>query len=178
MDRWASAAFGIVVVAATAVLILRVDRQASPSPATVDPSPVSLSTSSAPLPLIETKPDTGPAVSDSDVTESPPLPDDAPHSIQLGVIQFPYRGAERAPRDAPTKQEALERALSAIPAAREDFAATVSKGDAGSSADLGRVPRGVLEPDIEHVVFTLEPGEVHGEPLDTPRGYWIVRRTR
>jgi hypothetical protein len=33
----------------------------------------------------------------------------------------------------------------------------------------------VLEPEVEWSLFTLAPGEV-GEPVDTPRGYWIPRR--
>jgi hypothetical protein len=39
------------------------------------------------------------------------------------------------------------------------------------------MPRGVLEPGVEYVLFTLKKGEVYGEPIDTPRGYWILRRS-
>ena len=62
-------------------------------------------------------------------------------------------------------------------AAQQDFAEAVKKGDRGSTTDAGRIPRGVLEPYLEYVLFTLEKAKVHPEPLDTPRGYWIVRRT-
>jgi len=40
------------------------------------------------------------------------------------------------------------------------------------------IPRGVLEPSVEYAVFTLAPGELAAEPLDTPRGFWVVRRLR
>ena len=68
---------------------------------------------------------------------------------------------------------ALASELSEI--AHEDFEAAVARGDAGSSPDVGRVPRGVLEPAVERVVFALPVGGVAG-PLDTPRGLWVVRR--
>ena len=38
------------------------------------------------------------------------------------------------------------------------------------------VPRGVIEPPVEYVLFSLEKGKVHPEPVDTPKGYWVVRR--
>jgi parvulin-like peptidyl-prolyl isomerase len=94
------------------------------------------------------------------------------------VIQLAYRGAERAPQDAPSREVALENAKALIPAAQKDFDAAVKRGDGASAKDLGRIPRGVLEPEVEYEVFTLQPGEVTSEPLDTPRGYWIVRRNR
>jgi hypothetical protein len=34
---------------------------------------------------------------------------------------------------------------------------------------------GILEPAPEYVLFTLGVGAVGG-PVDTPRGYWIVKR--
>jgi len=36
------------------------------------------------------------------------------------------------------------------------------------------MPRGVLEPAPEYVLFTTVPGDVGG-PVDTPTGYWIVK---
>jgi parvulin-like peptidyl-prolyl isomerase len=41
--------------------------------------------------------------------------------------------------------------------------------------DAGTIPRGVLEPTVEYALFTLKPGDV-SDPIDTPRGFWIVRR--
>jgi len=34
----------------------------------------------------------------------------------------------------------------------------------------------VLEPAVEYAIFTLPVGSV-SDPLETPRGYWIVKRT-
>jgi parvulin-like peptidyl-prolyl isomerase len=41
--------------------------------------------------------------------------------------------------------------------------------------DAGRIPRGVLEPAAEYALFTLSPGAV-SDPVETPRGFWIVKR--
>jgi parvulin-like peptidyl-prolyl isomerase len=38
------------------------------------------------------------------------------------------------------------------------------------------MPRGVLEPALEYTLFTLPVGGV-SDPLETPRGYWIAKRT-
>ena len=66
-------------------------------------------------------------------------------------------------------------ARSVAEAARVDFKAQVARGDSGSMDDAGRIPRGVLEPAVEYALFTLTAGGV-SEPVDTPRGYWIVKR--
>ena len=38
--------------------------------------------------------------------------------------------------------------------------------------------RGFLEPAIEYVLFSLAEGTVYPEPLDTPKGYWVVKRNK
>jgi hypothetical protein len=91
------------------------------------------------------------------------------------VVLIQYRGAEGAPTGARSRREALELARELAETARRDFREAVSRGDAGSTANAGRIGRGVLEPEVEWSLFTLAPGEV-GEPVDTPRGYWIARR--
>lgn len=106
----------------------------------------------------------------------PELPASAPNRVGFGAVIFTYQGSQGAPRDARSKEDAKKKAAEAIELAQKDFAAAVSKGDRGSTTDAGRVPRGVIEPPIEYVLFTLEKGKVHPEPLDTPRGYWVVRR--
>jgi hypothetical protein len=103
------------------------------------------------------------------------LPAGAPKSVRFGVILVRYRGAEDAPAGARTRREALDLARELAAAGRADFRAAVARGDEGSIANAGRIARGVLEPDVEWALFTLAPGEV-GEPVDTPRGYWIPRR--
>jgi hypothetical protein len=107
----------------------------------------------------------------------PELPADAPKAVNFGVVLLTYRGAEGSPSDARTKEASLAKAKELVPDARRDFAEAVKKGDRGSTAQAGSMPRGVLEPGIEYVLFTLKKGEVYGEPIDTPRGYWILRRS-
>lgn len=106
----------------------------------------------------------------------PELPADAPNRASFGVVVIAYRGAESAPNDAPEKTAALARAKSLVADAKSNFSEAVKKGDRGSMDDAGSVPRGVMEPSVEYVIFTLKKGEVYGDPVDTPRGYWIIKR--
>jgi len=106
----------------------------------------------------------------------PELPDSAPKDLTFGVIQFSYQGAQFAPSDARSKEQARQKADAALDLAKHDFAAAVAKGDRGSTADAGRIPRGVLEPPIEFVLFMLNKNTVAPDVIDTPRGYWILRR--
>jgi parvulin-like peptidyl-prolyl isomerase len=59
--------------------------------------------------------------------------------------------------------------------AAQDFHAAVQQGDPGSADDVGTVKLGILEPAAEYVLFSLSPSGIGG-PVDTPRGYWIVKR--
>jgi len=106
----------------------------------------------------------------------PELPNSAPQELSFGVVQFTYQGAQFSGSDARPKELARQKAEAVLDLAKHDFAAAVSKGDRGSTADAGRIPRGVLEPPIEYVLFMLDKGAVHPTLIDTPRGYWIVRR--
>ena len=108
----------------------------------------------------------------------PALSDDAPKRVQLGVVLFQYAGAQGAPTNSRTKDDARSKARETIELAKKDFDEAVKLGDPGSLSNAGDLPRNVLEPVIEYTVFRMEPGEVHPEPLDTPRGYWIVRRLK
>ena len=106
----------------------------------------------------------------------PELPSSAPQEVSFGVVQFSYQGSQFAGSDARNKEQARQRADEALEVAKRDFAAAVSKGDRGSTSDAGRIPRGVLEAPIEYVLFTLDKRTVYPAVIDTPRGYWIVRR--
>jgi hypothetical protein len=106
----------------------------------------------------------------------PNLPDSAPKNVTFGVVLFSYAGAQGAGPQAPSRSAALERAQAAMSQATTDFSEAVKKGDTGSVANAGRISRGILEPTLEYVLFTLKKGDVFPEPLDTPRGYWILRR--
>jgi hypothetical protein len=111
----------------------------------------------------------------SDAEPAAELPTGSPKMVRFGVILVQYRGAQAAPPTSRSKDDALVLARSLAEAARTDFRAQVSKGDPGSMEDAGRIPRGVLEPAAEYALFTLGAGGV-SDPVDTPRGYWIVKR--
>jgi hypothetical protein len=113
--------------------------------------------------------------SSSGVEPAALLPMGSPKMVRFGVILVQYRGAQAAPPTSRTKDEALSLARSIAEAARVDFKAQVSQGDPGSMEDAGRIPRGVLEPASEFALFTLAAGGV-SDPVDTPRGFWIVKR--
>lgn len=111
-----------------------------------------------------------------DGRKAPELPDTAPNLVRFGVIQFAYAGSQFAAPGTRSKDDAKKRALTAIEEAKTDFAAAAAKGDRGSTADAGRMPRGILEPAPEYLLFTLAKGQVYDQPIDTPRGYWVIRR--
>jgi len=112
----------------------------------------------------------------ADGRKAPPVPDSAPQQVTFGVVVFAYQGAQFAPPTARTKEQAKQKAIAAIADAKHDFAAAVARGDHGSTGNAGRMPRGMLEAAAEYVLFTLGKGEVANEPVDTPRGYWVLRR--
>ena len=103
------------------------------------------------------------------------MPSGAPRSVRLGVVLVQFAGAEGASSSARAKPDALKHALELAEQARTDWKAAVKAGDSGSSDDIGRIPRGVLDHATELVVFSLEKDGI-SEPLETPKGYWIVRR--
>jgi hypothetical protein len=109
----------------------------------------------------------------------PMLPMDAPRSVRFGVVLVSYDGAQPSPsanrQAARQKADARALAVKLVGTAKQDFHAAVQQGDAGSSDDIGRVKLGILEPAPEYVLFTL-PIDGVGGPVDTPRGYWIVKR--
>lgn len=111
-----------------------------------------------------------------DGRKAPPLPAAAPQQVTFGVAVFAYEGSQFAAPGSRTKAQAKEKALAAAADAKRDFASVVAKGDRGSTSNAGRMPRGILEAAPEYVLFTLGKGEVAAEPVDTPRGYWLLRR--
>jgi hypothetical protein len=105
----------------------------------------------------------------------PPLPGDAPKQVRIGVILMAFAGSQGAPPGARSKSEALSLAEKLAADAKADFHAGVIRGDSGSADDVGHFPRGVLEAGTEYVAFTMPVGSV-SDPLETPRGYWIIKR--
>jgi hypothetical protein len=194
MQRTTSVTVGLLAVATLAtalVLGLRPKRAPEPTP-TAKPSTTAAASASAAPALASAVPKAGAADANAaegaetgvaegfetfpDGGKVPELPASAPARVGFGAVIFAYRGAQGAAGDARSKEEAKKRAAETIELAQKDFAAAVAKGDRGSTTDAGRLPRGVIEPPIEYVLFMLEKGKVHPEPLDTPKGYWVVRR--
>lgn len=176
----------VVGVLSSAALVAAMYKAGSPGSRGASPAP-SASASALPLASAAPAPSTsageeelgGPSllpVGEEVGDGGKPLPAGAPGTVSFGVVLFTYQGVQFAPTGARTKQEALEKAKAVVEEASKDFAEAVKKGDRGSTADAGRIPRGVLEPEIESVLFTLDKGTVHPEPIDTPRGFWVVRR--
>ena len=104
------------------------------------------------------------------------MPTSAPRTVKLGVVLVQFAGAEGASSSARAKPDALKHAQELAEQAKTDWKAAVKAGDSGSSEDIGRIPRGVLDRTTEVAVFSLEKDAI-SEPLETPRGYWIVKRT-
>lgn len=103
------------------------------------------------------------------------LPSSAPRSVKIGVVLVSFAGAEGAAPGARSRAEALTLAERLSEEAKAGFHQAVTSGDPGSSDDIGRIPRGVLDPRTELAVFTLAAGEISGV-LETARGFWIVKR--
>ncbi len=139
-------------------------------------APSSSSSSSSASDNVAQLPEFAPGTRLADGSPVPPLPEISPKTVKFGVVLVAYRGAQGAPKIARTRADALEIAKKLAIEAKADFAAAVAQGDSGSVKDLGRVPRGVLEPAPEYALFTMKAGSV-SDPIDTPRGFWIVKRT-
>jgi hypothetical protein len=131
-----------------------------------------------PLP-VEARADGGPGSLLLDGSPVPPLPLSTPRVVRFGVVLVSYGGAQPSAAGGrpPTRSRADAQALASklLATAKDDFHAAVQQGDAGSADDVGTVKLGLLEPAPEYVLFTLSVGGVGG-PVDTPRGYWIVKR--
>lgn len=123
--------------------------------------------------------DSGAGASLPDGRPVPPLPQSVPRQVRFGVVLVSYSGAQPSALTgraaSRSKQEAKALADKLLETARGDFHAAVQQGDSGSADDIGRVKLGILEPAPEYVLFTLPLDAVAG-PVDTPRGYWVVKR--
>lgn len=188
MQRWFTVALGALLIVVLGALAWRGGRGDHGKPSLVPPyadtsaevllppTPMPKSDAAAPqpdaaVPVVDR--DAGAATDDS--LPSVSLPHGSPKTIHFGVVLVRYRGAEGSAPTERSKQEASLLARSLAEAAQVDFRGAVSRGDQGSMEDAGRMPRGVLDPVTEYTLFTLRPGEVT-PPIDTPRGFWILRR--
>jgi hypothetical protein len=184
--------FAVLVLGTGALVTVTVARQAAKASATIDAAAsdagvADAADATAPIGDAEAAPDQPPGETDPTQQkdaggtlllsgEAPPgLAAEAPKSVVFGVVLVTYRGAQGAPTTARSRDEALKLVKELGELAKTDFKAAVGKGDKGSMDNAGRLPRGVLEPAPEYVLFSLPKGGV-SEPVDTPRGYWIVQR--
>jgi hypothetical protein len=114
-----------------------------------------------------------------DGTPIPPLPLTVPRQVRFGIVLVAYAGAQPSAAGGKvatrSRNDARVLAMKLSQTAAQDFRAAVQQGDPGSSDDVGTVKLGILEPGPEYVLFTLPVSGVGG-PVDTPRGYWIVKR--
>jgi hypothetical protein len=108
----------------------------------------------------------------------PALPEGAPTEVKLGIAIFRYQGAQSPPESRRTKKEAEELAKKAIAAAQSEFLEAVKLGDLGSHENIGWIKQGVLEKAVEYAVFTTDKESLGKAPIDTPRGYWVIKRLR
>lgn len=140
--------------------------------------PLLLSDLAPPLGL-EGHADGGPYARLPDGTPVPGLPTSAPKTVKVGVVLVTYAGCQPGPMgekpNARSKADAKELADRLAGEAKNDFHGAVQRGDPGSQDDVGRFRLGFLEPATEYVVFTMNVGDVSA-PLETPRGFWIVKR--
>ncbi len=111
----------------------------------------------------------------ADGTIVQPLGPKAPKHVRFGVVLVVYEGAQGAPAKARSKSDAMTIATKLAESAKTDFAGAVHSGDDGSAPDIGVVDRNILEPTSEAVLFALPVGGTSGV-VDTPRGFWIVKR--
>ncbi len=194
MQRWLSILLGLAAFGLAVLVVFRTtsDKPLLRTGAHPDAAPLALADAgktkdAASLPPLAVLPDPGMLDQGGGTTGGsparfpdgrpvPPLPEGAPRHVRLGVVLMTFAGAQGAPPNARPKNDVLALATKLAADAKNDFHAAVIRGDSGSSDDIGRMPRGVLEPALEYTLFTMPVGAVSG-PLETPRGYWIAKRS-
>lgn len=186
MQRWLSILLGVAAVALVVGVVVKNIGEKPKEPSSRPASDAALADASKPatdaavIPMLGEQAPLEGARLDlarfADGRPVPPLPSSAPKQIKLGVVLMTFAGAEGAPPKARDKKEALALITKLATDAQTDFHAAVVRGDSGSTDDVGHIPRGILEPPTEYTVFTLPIGGV-SEVIETPRGYWVAKRT-
>ncbi len=189
-QRWATILVGAAVIGLVGWITLeQAERLPTPRRASDAGSPSTApdaSTSLASTSLASSTVDAGPPSSVDDLDaglsslslslgDAGALPSGAPRAVKVGVVLVQWQGAEGASTSTRPKAEALARANDLAQQAKSDFRRAVTQGDPGSAEDIGRIPRGTLDPRTEMVLFSMSAGDV-SDVIETPRGYWIVRR--
>jgi hypothetical protein len=181
MQRATSLTLAILLAAACVFVVLETRAPGRDAPARTEQAPAEEPVEAA-APAATELDSAAPEAAEAGSTALAPtgdaleLPAGAPKSVGFGVVLVTFAGVEFAPEKPRSRTEAVELARELLELAKKDFHQAVKRGDRGSTLDAGHIPRGVLEPAIEYALFTLDKGTVHDEPLETPRGFWIVRR--
>jgi len=185
MQKWKSVAF--LTFLALAGLVVGIGRVAKNQKTSGTAAPSATASASAPklaepaLTAEQALPPSEASAAPSAASEPPSgnaLPANAPNDVVFGAILITFEGAQGASSKARPKQAALELARRVLATAQTSFEDAVKMGDPGSMANAGSMRRGILEPNVERALFTLEKGAVFSEPIETPRGYWVMRRIR
>lgn len=182
-QRWASILVGAAIIAIVGYLTMEAqnnrpikkDAVSASEATTTDAGAPPAESADAASPEPDVDVDAGLFLPTLSLGDAGVMPSGAPRSVKIGVVLVSFAGAEGAPPTARSKNEAQAIAERLGADARSDFHRAVTGGDPGSADDIGRLPRGVLDPRTEIAVFGLTPGEV-SDVLETPRGYWIVKR--
>lgn len=195
IQRWSSIAVGAATIVLAGYLALESTsiRPRAASAATDGGADASTASASSATP---TATDAGAAMNDFDASgaivgdldaglgspsslslalDAAPLSNGGPRTVKVGVVLVSWQGAENAGTNTRPKADAMTKAQELASLAKTDFRRAVTQGDPGSSEDIGRIPRGTLDPRTESVLFTLPSGEV-SDVIETPRGFWIVKR--
>ncbi len=92
-------------------------------------------------------------------------------SFRIGVVIYSFEQGKRS--------KAMAKALAdkSLQVAGTDFAAAVKAGDPDSDADYGTFAPHSFDPDVESAIVAIPPGQVGG-PIETSRGYWVVKRIK
>jgi len=185
---WLAATAGVVALALAVSLdkpwvAPRPPRDAGPDDASTT-GLVEAGTATAEVPLAAMTADGGALADDAGAALSPlgasPMDllntsDASTRFVRMGVVLVQYAGAQGAAPNARPKAAALELARRLADEAKGDFHQAVTHGDPGSADDIGRIARGILEGPVEGLVFSMSAGQT-SEPVETPRGYWVVKR--
>lgn len=187
VQRWSSILVGLAAVALAGVLALgQVDmpvrslpEDAGTGDAALDPAAV---TAAAPPEAeagageaLEPAPDAGLGAFSLSFDASDLPSSGGPRSVKVGVVLVQWQGAEGASTSTRSKTDALAKATELAAQAKAEFRRAVTQGDPGSAEDIGRIPRGTLDARTEAALFNMTAGDV-SDVIETPRGYWIVKR--
>jgi hypothetical protein len=146
---------------------------------------VAASAEPAPAPSSSDRPRTYGVRNTEDEFARPRPPNDNPSVVRVSHVLVAYKGAEKAgPNVTRTKEEALARAKEVGLDARvgtpfEDLVKKFSDDPtaAQNKGDLGKIGKDKLPKALTDAAFHLFVNETQSEPVETPEGFHVLRRT-